>query len=140
MRPDRKYPRIVKERDEKGGILGTRLKAVYGDSEELVELLGKSTAYVERAHPTMRAFSSRPTRKSIAFSKEICIHKVYAATEDMYYDPIRPHKTPRLKNEDGGVPKRKKRTPATAAGLTDHGWTLKELFATVVIGEQHSAG
>ncbi|MCI5159634.1 MAG: hypothetical protein D3906_14630 [Candidatus Electrothrix sp. AUS1_2] len=56
------------------------------------------------------------------------------------YNLIRPHKTPRLKNEDGGALKRKKRTPATAAGLTDHIWTLKELFTTVVIGEQHSAG
>jgi hypothetical protein len=46
----------------------------YGESEELIELLGKSTAYVERTHLTMRTFSSRLSRKSTAFSKEICIH------------------------------------------------------------------
>ncbi len=132
--PDWKYLQIVKERNHKGRFLGTRLKAVYGD------LLGKSTAYVERTHLTMRTFSSRLTRKSIAFSKEIGIHKACSAIEDMYYNLIRPHKMLRLKNEDGGVPKWKKRTPAMAAGLTDHRWTLKELFTTVVIGEQHSAG
>lgn len=138
--PDWKYLQMIKERDGKGNFLGIRLEAVYGDPEELIELLGKSTAYVERTHLTMRTFSSRLIRKSIAFSKEIFIHKACAAIEDMYYNLIRPHKTLRLKNEDGGVLKWKKRTPAMAAGLTDHRWTLKELFTTVVVGEQHSAG
>jgi len=138
--PDWKYLQMIKERDDKGNFLGTRLKAVYGDLQELVELLGKSTAYVERTHLTMRTFSSRLTRKSIAFSKELFIHKACAAIEDMYYNLIRPHKTLRRKNKDGGVRKWTQRTPAMAAGLTDHRWTLKELFITVVVGKQHSAG
>ncbi len=138
--PDWKYLQIVKERNHKGGFLGTRLKAVYGGLQDPVGLLGKSTAYAGRTHLTMRTSSSRPTRKSIAFSKETGIHKACSAIEDMYYNLIRPHKMLRLKNEDGGVPKWRKRTPAMAAGLTDHRWTLKELFTTVVIGEQHSAG
>ena len=75
IQPDRKYLQMIKERDDKGRFLGIRLKAVYGDPEELIQLLGRSTAYVERTHLTMRTFSSRLTRKSIAFSKEICIHK-----------------------------------------------------------------
>ena len=100
--PGWKYLQVVKQRDEKGNFLGTELKAIYGDLEELVELLGKSTVYVERTHLTMRTFSSRLTRKSIAFSKEIGMHKACAAIEDMYYNLIRPHKTLRLKNEDGG--------------------------------------
>jgi hypothetical protein len=130
---------IIKERDDKGNFIGTRLKAVYGGLQELVGLLGKSTAYVERTHPTMRAFSSRLTRKGIAFSKEIGMHKACAALEDMYHNLIRPHKTLRL-SENDVIRKWKKRTPAMAAGLTDHIWTLKELFITVVIGEQHSTG
>ena len=138
--PGWKYLQIVKERDDKGHFLGTRLKAVYGDLQELIELLGKSTSYAERTHLTMRTFSSRLTRKSIAFSKKICIHKACAAIEDMYYNLIRPHKTLRRKNRDGGVPGWTQRTPAMAAGLTDHRWTLKELFTTVVVGKQHSAG
>ena len=140
--PEWKYLQMIKERDDKSRFLGIRLKAVYGDPEELIQLLGKSTAYVERTHLTMSTFSSRPTRKSIAFSKEICIHNGCAATEDMYlyYNLIRPHKTLRRKNKDRGVRKWIQRTPAMAAGLTDHRWTLKELFTTVVVGEQHSAG
>ena len=138
--PDWKYLQMIKERDDKGHFLGIRLKAVYGDLEELIQLLGKSTAYVERTHLTMRTFSSRLIRKSIAFSKEILIHKACATIEDMYYNLIHPHKTLRLKNKDGGVRKWTQRTPAMAAGLTDHRWTLKELFTTVAVGKQHSAG
>ena len=138
--PEWKYLQMIKERDDKGNFLGTRLKAVYGDPEELIQLLGRSTAYVERTHLTMRTFSSRPTGKSIAFSKEICIHNGCAVIEDMYYNLIRPHKTLRRKNKDGGVRKWIQRTPAMAAGLTDHRWTLKELFTAVVAGKQHSAG
>ena len=137
--PGWKYLQIIKQRDGKGTFLGIRLKAIYGDLKELVELLGKSTAYVERTHLTMRTFSSRLTRKSIGFSKEIGIHKACARLEDMYYNLIRPHKTLRL-SENDGIRKWKKRTPAMAAGLTDHIWTLKELFATVVIGKQYSMG
>jgi hypothetical protein len=140
VQPGWKYLRIVKQRDGKGNFCGIRLNAVYGDEEELIELFGKSTAYIERAHLTMRTFSSRLTRKSIAFSKEIGMHKVCAVFEDMYYNLIRPHKTLRLRNENGGIQKWTQRTPAMAAGLTDHIWTLKELFATVVIGRQHSMG
>lgn len=138
--PGWKYLQIVKQRDGKGRFLGIRFKAVYGDLQELIELLGKSTAYVERTHLTVRTFSSRLTRKSIAFSKETGMHEACAVLEDMYYNLIRPHKTLRLKNENGGVRKWIRRTPAMAAGLTDHRWTLKELFTTVVAGEQHSAG
>ena len=68
------------------------------------------------------------------------MHKACAAIEDMYYNLIRPHKTLRLKNENGGGRKWNERTPAMAAGLTDHIWTLKELFTTVVIGRHHSTG
>ena len=138
--PGWKYLQIVKQRDGKGNLCGTRFEAVYGDPDELVELLGKSTAYVERTHLTMRIFSSRLTRKTIAFSKEIEMHKGCAVIEDMYYNLIRPHKTLRQKNRNGGVQKWTRRSPAMAAKLTDHIWTLKELLTTVVIGRQHSTG
>ncbi len=67
--PDWKYLQMIKERDGKGNLLGIRLKPIYGELEELVELLGKSTAYVERTHLTMRTFSSRLSRKTILFQR-----------------------------------------------------------------------
>ena len=63
-----------------------------------------------------------------------------AAGLPMYYNLIRPQKTLRRKNKDGCVRKWTQRTPAMAAGLTGHRWTLKELFITVAVGKQHSVG
>ncbi len=133
-RPGWRYLQVVKQRDRSGNFLGTRLKAVYGDKDLLVELLGKSVAYVERTHLTMRAFSSRLTRKGIAFSKKLHMHKACAALEDIYYNLIRPLKTLHQKIKGNFLRKWKHRTPAMAAGLTDHIWTLKELFKMAVIG------
>ena len=138
--PGWKYLQIIKQRDEKGNFLGTRLKAVHGSMKELDKIFGKSTAYIERGHLTMRTFSSRLTRKGIAFSKSIDMHKAAAALEDMYYNFIKPLKTLRLNADENSGLKQLPRTPAMAADLTDHIWTLKEVFSMVVIEKQHSTG
>ena len=41
------YLQMVKQYDERGHFAGTKLKAVYGKKEELIDLLGKSTAYFD---------------------------------------------------------------------------------------------
>jgi hypothetical protein len=107
---------------------------------ELDEIFGKSTAFIERGHLTMRTFSSRLTRKGIAFSKNIDMHQAAAALDDIYYNFIKPMKTLRLNAEENSRLKWLPRTPAMAAGLTDHIWTLKEVFSMVVIGKQHLTG
>ena len=107
---------------------------------ELDKIFGKSTAYIERGCLTMRTFSSRLTRKGIAFSKSIDMHKASAALEDIYYNLIRPLKTLRLNAEENSGLKQLPRTPAIAAGLTDHIQTLKEVFSMVVIEKQHLTG
>lgn len=135
-----KYLQIIKQREEKENFLGTRRKAIYGDPDELDEIFGQSTAYIERSHLTMRTFSSRLTRKGIAFSKNVDMHKASATLEDMYYNFINPLKTLRLPAEEKSGLKWLPRTPAMAAGLTDHVWTLKDVFSMVVIGKQHSTG
>ena len=43
-----------------------------------MELLGKSTAYVERTHLTMRHFDGGLTRKTFAFSKLIEMYRASA--------------------------------------------------------------
>ena len=57
------YLQIVKERTDTGQVTGTRSKVVYGEKDEVLELLGQQTAYVERTHLTMRHMSGRLTRK-----------------------------------------------------------------------------
>lgn len=41
---------MVKQQDEHGCLQGIRLKAVWGGQEELIDLLVKFTAYIERSN------------------------------------------------------------------------------------------
>ena len=93
--------------------------------------MGKSTAYLERSHLTMRLFNGRLTRKTLAFSKKLDAYQASVAWEDLVYNLARPVKSLRVRDKDN--PKRKwmPRSPAMAAGLTDHIWTVKELLTTV---------
>ena len=125
------YLQMVKQRDEHGRLQGVHLKAVCGNQEELVELLGRSTAYIERSQLTTRLFSARLTRKTLAFSKDVQLHEAAVTWEDAYYNWVRPHKSLRVEISDDPQRKWTPRTPAMAASLTDHIWTIKELLFTV---------
>jgi len=129
--PNWLYLQMVKQRDEQGRFLGTKLRAVFGTLAEVVALLGISTAYIERSNLTSRLFNSRQVRKTLAFSKNIESHRAAATWEDCYYNLIRPHKSLRLPVRDAAPQKWMPRTPAMAANLTDHIWTVKELLTTV---------
>jgi hypothetical protein len=77
-----------------------------------------STSYVERQNLTMRMGMRRFTRLTNGFSKKIENHVASVALHFMHYDFARTHKS--LKNP---YP----RTPAMAAGVSDHIWTLTEI-------------
>jgi hypothetical protein len=57
------YLQMVKQRDESGHFSGTKLKAIFGSLEEVTQLLGKTTAYIERSNLTSRLFNGRQGRK-----------------------------------------------------------------------------
>lgn len=125
------YLQMVKQRDDHGHFAGTKLKAIFGRLEELTQLLGGVTAYIERSNLTSRLFNARQTRKTLAFSKDLTCCRAAAAWEDSYYNLVKPHKSLRLQVLN--IPGRKwdARTPAIAAKLTDHAWTVKELLSTI---------
>jgi IS1 family transposase len=75
-----------------------------------------STSYVERSNLTMRMGMRRMTRLTNGFSKKLENLSAAVALHFMYYNFARPHKTL------GG-----KITPAMAAGLSDHCWTVEEI-------------
>jgi len=77
-----------------------------------------STSYVERQNLTMRMNMRRFTRLTNAFSKKLENHTLALALYFMHYNFARPHKT--LANP---YP----RTPAMAAGISDHIWTIEEI-------------
>jgi IS1 family transposase len=78
-----------------------------------------STSYAERQNLTMRMNMRRFTRLTNAFSKKVenLMHAV--SLHFMYYNFVRPHQS--LKNP---YPV----TPAMAAGITDHVWTIEEII------------
>jgi IS1 family transposase len=73
-----------------------------------------STSYVERQNLTMRMQMRRFTRLTNAFSKKLENLKAATALHFAHYNFVRVHQTLRI-------------TPAMAAGLTEHVWTLGEL-------------
>jgi IS1 family transposase len=77
-----------------------------------------STSYVERQNLTMRMGMRRCTRLTNAFSKKAENFAHAVSLHYMHYNFARPHST--LANP---YP----RTPAMAAGVTDHIWTLQEI-------------
>jgi len=125
------YLQMVKQRDELGRFQGTKLRVIFGTKAEVIELLGKSTAYIERSNLTSRLFNSRQVRKTLAFSKDIDAYRAAATWEDSYYNLVRPHKSLRLPVKDGSSRKWSPRTPAMTAELTNHIWTVKELLTSL---------
>ena len=130
--PGWQYLQVVKVRHN-ARVTGTALRVIYGDEEEVLALLGQSTAYIERTHLTMRHFNSRLVRKTLAFSKDVAMYKASAAWEDGVYNLARPLKTLRLEVFDDPLRRWLPRTPAMVAGLTDHIWTVKELLTTLPV-------
>lgn len=78
-----------------------------------------STSYVERQNLTMRMNMRQFTRLTNAFPKKLENHEYALALHFMHYNFARPHKT--LTNP---YPK----TPAMAARLTNHIWTIEEIM------------
>ncbi len=77
-----------------------------------------STSYVERSNLTLRMSSRRFTRLTNAFSKKLRNHAAAVALHHLHYNFARTHRS--LANP---YP----RTPAMAAGISDHIWTCEEI-------------
>lgn len=90
--------------------IGTDMKVVSGDPDPK----HVSTSYVERHNLTMRMGMRRFTRLTNGFSKKFENHAAMVAIHSVYYNFARLHKTLRI-------------TPAMAAGLSDHVWSLEEI-------------
>jgi len=74
-----------------------------------------STSYVERQNLTMRMQMRRFTRLTNGFSKKRANHAAAVALHFAHYNLVRVHKTLRM-------------TPAMAANVADHIWTVEELI------------
>jgi len=141
--PDLCYAVVVKKR-EKGRVVEVSTRVVYGSAAQVAAALQASpvsetinTYGVERNNLTVRQHSRRMTRKVNAFSKDRDYLEHQLTLAFAYYHFVAPHRGLRqrlsravpTKGRKGSYKKWKPVTPAMAAGLTDHVWTLDELLS-----------
>jgi IS1 family transposase len=81
-----------------------------------------STSFAERQNLTLRMSSRRFTRLTNAFSKKLENHALSIALHYMNYNFCRIHKTLRI-------------TPAMAAGVTDHVWSVADIVSMIEAAE-----
>jgi IS1 family transposase len=102
--PDRRY--------SPGECTGAEKQVRIGEPD--VEKI--STSYVERQNLTMRMGMRRFTRLTNGFSKKVENHAAAIALHFMWYNFGRKHQT-------------LKTTPAMAAGISDHVWSVAEIVS-----------
>ena len=124
------YATVHKTR-EKGRVVKIETRVVFGLAERIEkrmeELPSKTinTSYVERSNLNWRMWDAHLTRKSLMYAKSIRWLKAKFSICVAFYNLIRPHETLSRTDDRRFLP----RTPAMAAGVTDHQWTVRELLA-----------
>lgn len=124
-----KYATVHKRR-RRGRVVKIDLRVVFGDKAEIKAAIEASavsntinTAFVERHNGTDRNRNARKVRKSYCFSKDWDVHNAVTYFTMYNYNFCWPVRTLRLQDRDG---RWHSGTPAMAAGLTDHIWSLHE--------------
>src|SRR5499433_243543 len=128
------YGQLVKQKKQ-GQLLTLRTRVVLG-AERLTQLgLTISTALVERVNLTLRQALAPLARKTSSFCKDRERMRQRVVLFQVFYNMARPHMSlrqplPRHERTRHGAiqPRWRKRTPAMAAGITDHVWTFRELL------------
>ena len=130
--PELCYAQIDKRR-EQGRVVEVRRRIIFGTPEIITEILGSqqiNTAYVERDNLTSRQSNGRLVRKTLSHSKKAYYLQQHLDLEDAVFNFVRPPLSLRVAfPQPIHGRKWQQRTPAMAAGLTDHVWTLEELLS-----------
>jgi IS1 family transposase/transposase-like protein len=126
------YATVHKTR-KKGRVVSVATRVIFGVMAAVQAALANSTAsravntsFVERNNGTDRNRNARKVRKTYCFSKDWWIHRAVTFFTMYSYNFCWCVRT--LKTEAG-----EDRTPAMAAGLTDHVWTLAEWLKRPVV-------
>ena len=116
------YAQLVKvyagERYSPSECIGAVPTVVRGDPDPWMIC----TSHIERQNLTMRTFLRRLTRLSLGFSKKLENLKHAVALHFAHYNFCRPHTT-LTKAHPNHYPT----TPAMAAGVADHPWSVEEI-------------
>jgi hypothetical protein len=121
---------VVTKRREKGRVVEVGTRVVFGTVAAVLMALGLSqvsrainTAFVERENGTDRHRNARKARKTYRFSKDWRYHEAVTYLSLYSYNFCWPVRTLAVVDERGRL---RRRSPAMAAGLTDHVWSMSE--------------
>jgi IS1 family transposase len=124
----------VEKRREKGRVVEIVARVVFGTMAAIQSVLAKSKAsrrinssFVERQNATDRHHNGRKVRRTYTFSKDWAVHEAMTYFTIYSYNFCWPVRTLR---EPIGEGRWQRRTPAMAAGLADHVWTMPEWIRT----------
>ena len=127
--PGLTYATVTKRR-EKGRVVEVGTRVVFGTAAAVLLALGMSgvsrainTAFVERRNGTDRHRNAREARKTYRFSKAWRHHEAVTYLSLYCYNFCRAVRTLTTVDAEG---RRVRRSPAMAAGLTDHVWSMEE--------------
>jgi hypothetical protein len=116
--------------------VGVRERLVFGTAASLAAALRRSrvsrrvnTSFVERHNATDRHRNARKRRRTYCFSKDWLVHEAVSHFTLYAYNFCCPVRTLRKRVRSERGRRWTPRTPAMAAGLTDHLWTLEEWLA-----------
>ncbi|WP_433927016.1 IS1 family transposase [Sorangium cellulosum] len=122
------YAQMIKTFSARPGKPGTSEKFAV---ERGVDFIQKRTVYgapdheetttyaIERSNLTARQWNARLRRRTLAFSKKLSRHCAAVALHYVYTNLCH-------------IPRNMRVTPAMAAGVTDHVWTLEELMVAAL--------
>lgn len=136
------YATVCKQR-ENGRVVSIRTGAVFGSEASVAKALEQSsvsntinTSFIERHNGTDRHRNSRKARRTYRFSKDWQVHEAASWLSLYTYNFCWCVRTlaERLAEPKKDGTRYRQRTPAMAAGLTDHVWTLQKWLARPVAG------
>jgi hypothetical protein len=120
----------VEKRKEKGRVVEIVTRVVFGTMAAVQTALAGSkvsrrinVSFLERQNATDRHHNARKVRKTYTFSKDWRVHEAMTYFTMYSYNFCWPVRTLNERDEQGHV---RRRTPAMAAELADHVWTMRE--------------
>jgi hypothetical protein len=121
---------VAEKAREKGRVVSIATRVVFGTVAAVAAALGMSrvstainTSFLERQNGTDRHRNARKARKTYRFSKDWRYHEAVTYLTLYAYNFCWPVRTSGVKNDRG---RRQPQSPAMAAGLADHVWTMAE--------------
>jgi IS1 family transposase len=127
--PELNYATVHKTR-QKGRVVKVETRVIFGQEQTVQAALKASavsrhvnTSFVERHNGTDRNRNARKARKTYCFSKDWDVHDAVTYFTMFSYNFCWPVRTLAQPDAHGRL---RPRTPAMAAGLTDHLWSLRE--------------